>query len=80
MNRVPALERGLAILDLFSPTRQSLKASYIAAQLDIPRSTLHRLLICLVKLGMLQRQPDCSFGLGPGALAFGAKCIAIRHR
>ena len=73
---VPGLERGIAILRLFRGDRTRLAPSEVAAELGIPRSTVHRLLRSLETLGLLKEQTDGGFALGPGVLALGFEYLA----
>src|SRR5690348_15611352 len=69
---VPGLERGLNILQLFNRTRTVIKPPEIAEELDIPRSTVHRLLQTLEKLAFLKRvETGSSYTLGPAVLTLG---------
>jgi DNA-binding IclR family transcriptional regulator len=73
---VPGLERGIAILRLFRGDRPCLSAPQIAAELAIPRSTVHRLLAVLVDLDLLRRTGDDRFALATGVLTLGHACLA----
>jgi len=72
---VPGLERGIAILRLFRRDRTSLTPPEVAAELGIPRSTVHRLLRSLEALGLLKEDAG-GFSLGPGVLALGFEYLA----
>jgi DNA-binding IclR family transcriptional regulator len=76
MTGVPGLERGIAILRLFHRDRPQLAAPLVAAELGIPRSTVHRLLAALVELGLLRRDAGGLFALGPGVLGLGFEYLA----
>ena len=73
---VPGLSRGIAILRLFRRDRTELSAPRIAAELRIPRSTVHRLLVELVELGLLRRAGEGRFGLAAGVLTLGYEYLA----
>ena len=73
---VPGLERGIAILRLYRRDRTKLAPPEVAAELDIPRSTVHRLLRSLETLGLLREEADGAFALGPGVLALGFEYLA----
>ena len=73
---VPGLERGIAILRLFRRDRARLAAPDVAAELGIPRSTVHRLLLGLETLGLLRQEPRGVFALGPGVLSLGFEYLA----
>lgn len=73
---VPGLERGIAILRLYRRDRTRLAPPEIAAELGIPRSTVHRLLRSLETLSLLKEEADGGFALGPGVLALGFEYLA----
>jgi DNA-binding IclR family transcriptional regulator len=73
---VPGLERGIAILRLFRRDRTHLAPPEVAAELGIPRSTVHRLLRSLETLGLLREEADGRFALGAGVLALGFEYLA----
>lgn len=73
---VPGLDRGIAILRLFRRDRHHLSPMQIAAELDIPRSTVHRLLAGLTDLGLLRRTGDGRYGLDAGVLTLGFEYLA----
>jgi DNA-binding IclR family transcriptional regulator len=52
---VPALERGLAILELVAKSRNGLTFSQVSRRLDFPKSSIHCLLVTFERLGYLQR-------------------------
>jgi DNA-binding IclR family transcriptional regulator len=52
---VPGLERGLAVLELVAASRSGLTFSQIAQAVPFPKSSVHCLLLTLVRLGYLQR-------------------------
>lgn len=69
---VPALERGLKVLELFSPQDPVLTPQEIARRLDIPRTTAIRLVQTLHTLGYLERaNHDRDFRLGARAMRLG---------
>jgi IclR family transcriptional regulator, pca regulon regulatory protein len=59
-----SLERGLAILAVFTPERPVLGIADIAEMLDISRSTTHRYVITLVALGYLEQGASRKYRLG----------------
>lgn len=73
---VPALERGIAILRLFRRDRPRLTAPQIAAELALPRSTVHRLLVELEGLGLVRRDPEARFSLDVGVMLLGFEYLA----
>lgn len=52
---VPALERGLAILELIARSRNGLTFSQVSRSLDFPKSSIHCLLVTFERLGYLLR-------------------------
>lgn len=52
---VPALERGLAVLELVAKSRNGLTFSQVSRHFDFPKSSIHCLLVTLERLGYLQR-------------------------
>lgn len=62
---VPALERGVRILDLVARARGYPSLSEIARDLDLAKSTAHTLCNTLTELELLIRRPDQCFQLGP---------------
>ncbi|WP_341899119.1 IclR family transcriptional regulator [Ferrovibrio terrae] len=74
---VPALAQGLAVLALFSRQRPSLSAPDIAQELQLPRSTVFRLLHTLQAMGFVRREDDeRQFKLGPAVLGHGFEYLA----
>jgi len=59
-----SLERGLAILSCFTPTRPVLGIADIADYLGMSRSTTHRYVITLVALGYLEQGASRKYRLG----------------
>jgi IclR family transcriptional regulator, pca regulon regulatory protein len=59
-----SLERGLAILGCFSPSRPVLGIADIADDLGMSRSTTHRYVITLVALGYLEQGASRKYRLG----------------
>jgi IclR family pca regulon transcriptional regulator len=67
-----SLERGLAILATFSPDRPALGISELAQRLGLTRSTTHRYVATLARLGYLyQDEPTRKYRLGIRALDLG---------
>lgn len=72
---VPALDRGLKLLQLFDRSQTQLSAPEISRRLGIPRSTVFRLIQTLESLGFLERT-DTVYRLGPAVLRLGFEYIA----
>ncbi len=72
---VPALDRGLKLLQLFDRGRTPLSAPEISRRLGIPRSSVFRLIQTLESLGFLERS-DSAYRPGPAVLRLGYEYIA----
>jgi IclR family pca regulon transcriptional regulator len=67
-----SLERGLAILSSFDSHRPLIGVSELSRGLDLSRSTAHRYVATLAKLGYLQQDPASKrYRLGPKVLDLG---------
>ena len=67
-----SLERGLAILAAFTPQRPMLGISELAQELELTRSTTHRYVATLSRLGYLYQDDDTrKYRLGPRVLDLG---------
>jgi len=74
---VPGLERGLRILSEFSRATPTLGAPELARRLNVPRTTIFRLLVTLENLGYLERIPNShEFQLGTQVLKLGFEYLA----
>lgn len=73
MRTVPALDRGLQILELLARREQSVKPAELAAELSIPRSATYELLSTLRRRGYIEQDPDGSASLGPQLLGLGSR-------
>lgn len=66
--KVPAADQTLRILSLLAASRGPMPASMIAAQLELPRSTVYHLLATLQEHGFVMHLPEEKrFGLGIAA-------------
>jgi len=75
--RVPGLERGLNILMEFSPREPVLGAPELSRRLNIPRTTVFRLLQTLESLGFLERaDKDRNYRLGIAVLRLGFEYLS----
>jgi IclR family transcriptional regulator, pca regulon regulatory protein len=67
-----SLERGLAVLCLFTPDRPALGISELARELTLTRSTTHRYVATLASLGFLDHDASTrKYRLGPRVLDLG---------
>lgn len=74
---VPALERGLRILGEFGRDRRSLSAPELARRLNLPRSTVFRLLNTLETMGFIERRSDSGdYRLGMAVLRLGFEYLS----
>ncbi len=72
----PALERGLAVLELLARRRMPMRAADLADALGAPRNSLGRLLQVLADRGYLDRDPaDRTFALSSKLLALGSATV-----
>ena len=67
-----SLERGLAILDCYTPERPLLGIAELAEQLGMNRSTTHRYVGTLVSLGYLEQDASRKYRRALGAIDLGA--------
>jgi IclR family pca regulon transcriptional regulator len=71
-----SLERGLAILSAFRPGRPLLGVSELSRQIELSRSTTHRYVATLARLGYLQQDTTTrKYRLGPRVLDLGFSAI-----
>jgi IclR family transcriptional regulator, pca regulon regulatory protein len=71
-----SLERGLAILSAFTPELPELGISELARELGLSRSTSHRYVATLTRLGYLQQNTATrKYRLGPRVLDLGLSAI-----
>lgn len=74
---VPALERGLLILSQFSRENRQIGAPELTQRLQLPRSTVFRLLNTLEYMGYLERSENGrEYKLGLGVLRLGFEYLA----
>ena len=71
-----SLARGLAILSSFHSDRALIGVSELSRGLELSRSTVHRYVATLAKLGYLQQDPDSKrYRLGPRVLDLGFSAL-----
>ncbi|MDR2129012.1 MAG: IclR family transcriptional regulator [Burkholderiaceae bacterium] len=76
--RVPALERGLAILEMFSASERVLSLGDMAARLKLTQSAIYRIVQTMTERGYLRKTARTSFELGPRVLSNGFTWLASR--
>ncbi len=70
---VPALDRGLAVLELIANSRAGLTLPEIGRELELPKSSVHCLLVTLERRGYLRRNERTSRYL------FGSKLFSLAN-
>ncbi len=73
---VPAVVRAAALLDALARERQPMSMTRLAEKLALPRSSVHGLCVTLDSLGLLRRQPDGAFSIGPRVLHLAEAFVA----
>lgn len=74
---VPGLSQGLAVLSMFSRKRTRISAPEIARELDLPRTTVFRILHTLMAMNFVCKDSDeRHFRLGPAVLGAGFAFIS----
>src|SRR5690606_11783398 len=74
---VPALERGLLLLGQFNHQDRRLSAPELARRLNLPRSTVFRLLMTLESMGFVERaEGGHDYRLGLAVLRLGFEYLA----
>src|SRR5699024_9778865 len=75
---VPALRRGLAVLNVLAKHAGPVSAASVARELDLPRSSTYHLLAELERAGFVTHLPDQRrYGLGIAAFELGS--AYLRH-
>lgn len=72
---VPALERGIRILQLFDRTRTEISGVDVVRELRLPRASAFRLLHSLERLGCLRRAASGAYRIGPAVLRLGFEYV-----
>jgi len=73
---VPALSRALMLLERLARQRQPMSASLLAAELDLPKSSVHGLCNTLLHHGYLRKQGDSGFLMGSRVMGLAEAFIA----
>lgn len=73
---VPAVVRAVAVLDLLARARQPVSMARVAAQLDLPKSSVHGLCNTLLSLDYLRRASDGALQIGPAVMALAEAFVA----
>ncbi len=73
MRVVPALDRGLEILELIGSMDGPVRPSEITARLGLPRTAVYELINTLKERGFIEQLPDNQIGLGAQLFTLGSK-------
>lgn len=73
---VPAVVRAVALLDHLARQRQPMTMARLAAELSLPKSSVHGLCNTLLALGYLRRQPDGHLQIGPKVMGLAEAFLA----
>ena len=73
---VPAVSRALLLLDRLAERREPMTLARLAAELSLPKSSVHGLCNTLMSFGYLRRQDDGSFLIGPRVMSLAEAFIA----
>ncbi len=73
---VPAVSRAVLLLERVARQRQSMSASLLAAELELPRSSVHGLCNTLLHHGLLRRLGDGGFVIGSGVMHLAQAFVA----
>jgi DNA-binding IclR family transcriptional regulator len=66
---VPAVSRALTLLDQLAKVREPMSLARLAAELALPKSSVHGLCNTLMSYGYLRRQSDGAFLIGPRVMS-----------
>lgn len=75
---VPALHRGLRILELFTPEQRSLSMNDIAEAMEVTVSAIYRMVQTLHAMGYLNKSGKNAYELGPQLISRGFTYLASR--
>ncbi|WP_437881683.1 IclR family transcriptional regulator [Pseudomonas sp. LRF_L74] len=76
--RVPALQRGLQVLEMFSADERTLSMQDIAERLGGTVSSIYRIVVTLTDMGYLQKVGKNSYSLGSQVISRGFTYLASR--
>lgn len=76
---VPALDRGLKILEMFDSTRRSISQAEMAEQFGVSVNSLYRIVQTLNAAGYLNKVGKTTYELGPQVLSRGFSYLASRE-
>lgn len=73
---VPAVVRAMAVLDRLASQRRPMSMAELAADLALPKSSVHGLCNTLLALGYLRRQPGGGLQIGPRVMRLAEAFVA----
>ena len=73
---VPAVSRALMLLDRLATRRQPMTLARLAAELALPKSSVHGLCNTLMSFGYLRREDDGGFLIGPRVMCLAEAFVA----
>lgn len=73
---VPAVARAIAVMDLVARRREPLPVAHVAAELDLPKSSVHGLCNTLLSFGYLRRAANGAVQIGPGVMGLAEAFVA----
>lgn len=76
---VPALQKALRVLELFSAERRSLTTADFAAHLGVSASSIYRIVFTLTEMGYLTKTGRNTYELGPQVVSRGFSFLAGRE-
>ncbi|MFC3609444.1 IclR family transcriptional regulator [Stutzerimonas tarimensis] len=76
--RVPALQRGLTIVQMFNARERTLAMNDIAERLGVTVSSIYRIVHTLTEMGYLRKVARNTYELGPQVVADGFSYLASR--
>ncbi len=73
---VPAVSKAIAVLERLADGRRPMSLAKLAADLSLPKSSVHGLCSTLVSFGYLRRESDGAFRIGPGVMNLAAAFVS----
>lgn len=76
--RAPAVRQAFRILDQLGETSRGLRLNEILQRVDLPKSTVHRILRTLVDLGAVVHRPrEATYRIGPGMAVYSRHVVSV---
>lgn len=76
---VPALQKGLRLLELFTAERREISVAEFAAYLGVTPSAIYRIVFTLTEMGYLNKVERNTYELGPQVISRGFSYLASRE-